>query len=837
MTKGKIMKHILASQRFLLIFLLITGAVLVMILVAPKPSAAQDDRNPVGGRTMHPTFALLDSDGETVLSSQNPVSTMQTCGQCHDTAFIAQNATHNGISIFSGADTPGYGDDLLTYAMTLGKTIQADAVEMNCFLCHTAAPNNEARLEALGAADVDWANSATLLGTGLIEKTNAGWRWNVAAFNDEGHLLPGTISIQDPTSANCGQCHGVVHTDAQSPLTFDTTSLNINHYSTLTTGEVISPQRISNSGLNLANKVSLSRSWDVHAERVLDCTNCHYSLNNPAYYAESGGSRPDHLTFDPRRLDISDYLHRPLHQFAGMEDAGKGALACESCHTIEATHNWLPYKDRHNSVLECQTCHVPQLFSPALQSVDWTILTIEGAPRVTYRGMDSAESKLITGYTPVLLPHLNADGTTSIAPYNLLSSWYWVSGDSAQPVTLDDLKAVYFEGHAYVVDVVQAFDVDQNGVLDDSELLIDTDAKEAFIAARLEANGLGDPRIVGEVQPFVISHNIARGEWATRDCRTCHGEESRLNAALMLSDRIPGGVQPTFVSTSISSVNFVTNDSGALFYRPKPEDADLYIFGHSAVDLVDWFGMLALLGTLAAASLHGGGRYLAMRRSVPHEPEVRRVYMYSVYERQWHWLQTALIFGLIFTGLVIHKPDKFGIFSFDYIVQVHNILAAVLVLNAALAAFYHLASGEIRQFLPRPYGFFNDAFLQAKYYLRGIFKGEEHPFEKTRQRKMNPLQQVTYLMILNVLLPLQVITGVLMWGVQQFSEFATSLGGLPFLAPLHTLVAWMFASFIVAHVYLTTTGHTPLTNIKAMITGWDESETHQTELSEKEQPT
>jgi hypothetical protein len=49
---------------------------------------------------------------------------------------------------------------------------------------------------------------------------------------------------------------------------------------------------------------------------------------------------------------------------------------------------------------------------------------------------------------------------------------------------------------------------------------------------------------------------------------------------------------------------------------------------------------------------------------------------------------------------------------------------------------------------------------------------------------------------------------------------------LTFLAPFHSLVAWMFAGFIVAHVYLTTTGPKPLTGIEAMITGWEEVEQH-----------
>ncbi|MEZ4610348.1 MAG: cytochrome b/b6 domain-containing protein [Caldilineaceae bacterium] len=123
-------------------------------------------------------------------------------------------------------------------------------------------------------------------------------------------------------------------------------------------------------------------------------------------------------------------------------------------------------------------------------------------------------------------------------------------------------------------------------------------------------------------------------------------------------------------------------------------------------------------------------------------------------------------------------------------------------------------------------GFFDQAITQAKFYLGGIFKGDEHPFDKDPRHKLNPLQQLTYFGILNVLLPLQILTGILMWGVQRWPNLAGSLGGLPFLAPFHSLIAWLFATFIVMHVYLTTTGPTPMAGIKAMIMGWDDVEVH-----------
>jgi thiosulfate reductase cytochrome b subunit len=203
------------------------------------------------------------------------------------------------------------------------------------------------------------------------------------------------------------------------------------------------------------------------------------------------------------------------------------------------------------------------------------------------------------------------------------------------------------------------------------------------------------------------------------------------------------------------------------------------------------------------------------------------MYMYDAYERLWHWLQAGAILMLIFTGLVIHKPQIFGVFSFAYVVQVHNVLGFILLINAALALFYTVASGTIKRFLPEPKGFFGRAVAQTMYYSRGIFAGERHPLEKTRERRLNPLQQITYLAILNILLPAQVITGVLIWGMQEWPHLAASLGGLPVLAPVHTFLAWAFSAFIVMHVYLTTAaGETAGAGIKSMVTGWEDVEVH-----------
>jgi thiosulfate reductase cytochrome b subunit len=868
---------------------------------------------------IHPTYALLDENGENVLDNGRAVSTLQTCGACHDTAFIEQHSYHSdlGLEDFSapGAvsggrswdSSPGLfgkwnpliyrylspqGDERIdlgtadwirelgsfhvgggpavtardgrllselsvipgdpetnvvdpqTGQLTSWDWAQSGTVEMNCFLCHTPSPDNQARIDELQAGNFRWANTATLLQSGIVARVNGEYQYQAEAFSADGMLATGFVQIQDPTNDNCGQCHGLVHDTLREPVVL--AGCNAEQWRTQTTGQIISPQRLSDSGLNLADKATLTRTWDIHAERAVNCTDCHFSLNNPVYFQEAESSRPEHLVFDPRRLEIGEYLYQPLHEFARGQSAQstispalKNTMRrCESCHSLQNTHDWLPYEDRHMEVVNCETCHIPQMYSAAFQQYDWTVVTAEAAPNTECRGLEqggtSTMVSLVTGYEPILMQQTDIDGNSKITPFNLITSWFWVYGNPERPVRQIDLTAAWLDGDRYPAEIVAVFDRNDDGSLDETELVLDSQTKVELIAARLRALGLENPRIVGEVQPYSINHTVASGDWAIRDCQACHGNNSRVTQPILLSSYVPGDVLPEFVTSSntVNTGRMYRTEAGALFYQPQTRASNLYVLGHDNVAWVDLAGGLVFVGTMFGVVLHGGLRFFTSMRRPRHSPRLKKVYMYAVYERFWHWLQTFVILGLIFTGLVIHKPDTFGLFSFRYMVLVHNILAALLVINAGLSLFYHLVSGEIQQFLPRPVGFFDQAIVQARYYLRGIFKGDKHPFEKTPDKKLNPLQQVTYFAILNILLPLQIITGALMWGAHRWPNITNWMGGLPFLAPFHTLVAWLFAAFVVMHVYLTTTSHSPFTSIQAMMVGWDEIEVF--ELTEEE---
>jgi Ni/Fe-hydrogenase b-type cytochrome subunit len=393
-----------------------------------------------------------------------------------------------------------------------------------------------------------------------------------------------------------------------------------------------------------------------------------------------------------------------------------------------------------------------------------------------------------------------------------------------------DLEAAYFDSNAYASEILSAFDANSNGLLSNGELVIDSSAKEEAVKTKLISLDLNNPRIEGLTQPYSINHNVTRGENAVNECKACHSVESRVSQPIMLSSYAPNGVVPTFdTANNVNASGEILTDGGAVFYNPVPANDRMYIFGSSRVDWIDWLGALMFAGTILGVAGHGTLRYLSTRKLAKGPVQTERIYMYESYRRFWHWLQTTSIVILLFTGLIIHRPDIFGALSFRGVVTVHNVIAVILVVNALLSIFYHIATERIQEYMPRPYGFFDDAIVQAKYYMSGIFKKEPHPFEKRPDSRMNPIQKATYFGILNVLLPLQILTGALMWGVQKFPEIAGWVGGLPFLAPFHSLVAWTFATFIVGHVYMTTTGATPLESIRAMVTGYEEVEVHEHE--------
>jgi len=206
-----------------------------------------------------------------------------------------------------------------------------------------------------------------------------------------------------------------------------------------------------------------------------------------------------------------------------------------------------------------------------------------------------------------------------------------------------------------------------------------------------------------------------------------------------------------------------------------------------------------------------------------HMDNEKRVYIYRGYERFWHWTQAFLIFFLAITGFEIH--GSLSLFGFEQAVDLHNKAAWALIILIIFTIFWHFTTGEWRQYLPTT----QNLKAQLEYYVTGIFRNAPHPTRKTLISKLNPLQRLVYLGLKILFIPVMVMSGLVYMFYRYPKDGAIESLGLADLhgiAYIHTLGAYIMLAFVLVHVYLITTGHTLTSNLRAMITGWEELTDH-----------
>jgi thiosulfate reductase cytochrome b subunit len=209
---------------------------------------------------------------------------------------------------------------------------------------------------------------------------------------------------------------------------------------------------------------------------------------------------------------------------------------------------------------------------------------------------------------------------------------------------------------------------------------------------------------------------------------------------------------------------------------------------------------------------------------------MKQVYVYKGFERFWHWMQAGLILFLGLTGFEIHGSYQF--FGYDQAVRFHSAAAVAFLVLIAFAIFWHFTTGTWKQYVP------TGKFLRAQveYYLVGIFRNAPHPTKKTTLSKLNPLQRLVYLGLKILVIPISVVSGLLYMFYrypQRYGIQALNVHGLTTIAILHTAGAFLLVTFVIAHLYLITTGRTATSNLKAMITGYEDMEDEALQLSTK----
>ena len=173
---------------------------------------------------------------------------------------------------------------------------------------------------------------------------------------------------------------------------------------------------------------------------------------------------------------------------------------------------------------------------------------------------------------------------------------------------------------------------------------------------------------------------------------------------------------------------------------------------------------------------------------------------FSLFERFWHWSQALLIFGMLLTGFEIH--GSYQLLGYEQAIDLHTVMAWILIGLWLLALFWHTTTGEWRQYVPSD----PDSMISmVKYYLVGIFLGTPLPFHRKRAEKHNPMQRMVYLFLIMIISPIIWLSGILYLFYQYWPLIGLQDIPLGFVAAIHTIGAFAILSFIPIHLYMTLT--------------------------------
>ena len=203
------------------------------------------------------------------------------------------------------------------------------------------------------------------------------------------------------------------------------------------------------------------------------------------------------------------------------------------------------------------------------------------------------------------------------------------------------------------------------------------------------------------------------------------------------------------------------------------------------------------------------------------------VYLTPMPVRIWHWLNAFGIVTLTITGINIRFPDVLNIFgTYKSAIVLHNTAGIVVSISYTLWLLYYMfvAGTLAKLYIPTMNDIKTGIIRQAFFYFFQYFKGGPNPHHGTPDNKFNPMQKAAYLVIMLVLLPLVIISGIILMYVAPLREIIMVIGGIKTLVSIHFLIACCFTAFLFVHIYLATLGHTPLAYFKPMWDGWEKVE-------------
>lgn len=201
-----------------------------------------------------------------------------------------------------------------------------------------------------------------------------------------------------------------------------------------------------------------------------------------------------------------------------------------------------------------------------------------------------------------------------------------------------------------------------------------------------------------------------------------------------------------------------------------------------------------------------------------------KIYLYPVAIRIWHLVNALCIIFLIITGISLQYTDPaYPFIRFDLAIKMHNYSGVLLSISYLLFIIANIISGNVKQYQFKIKGYINKLLKQAYYYSIGIFKGQKPPFPITTSNKFNPLQQFSYIVIMYMIVPVMVITGIGLLLPDLVPERIFWQVGIFIADIFHIIGGFIISVFLFVHIYFCTIGKNPLRNFKSIINGWHEA--------------
>ncbi|MCB0667103.1 MAG: Ni/Fe-hydrogenase, b-type cytochrome subunit [Saprospiraceae bacterium] len=192
--------------------------------------------------------------------------------------------------------------------------------------------------------------------------------------------------------------------------------------------------------------------------------------------------------------------------------------------------------------------------------------------------------------------------------------------------------------------------------------------------------------------------------------------------------------------------------------------------------------------------------------------QLRRIYVWELAVRVFHWLNALCIFVLCITGYLISNPPVFlsteeasGSFWFGTVRYIHFITAYIFVFALAMRLYWAFAGNKYanwRNFIPYTRKYWKNIFYVLKHDILLMKSKEELSIGH------NALAGFSYF-IFFILTLVMIFTGFGLYAShgtwffpKLFAWVPAIFGGDYLMREIHHVTMWLFIVFIIVHIYL-----------------------------------